>query len=590
LSLELGSVEIDRVHYLITPTSTPTPTPTPTPSPAPNTGNGMSGWIDTSAPDSTASVEVFGLLPGHYTVTLSAIATDDVTECEGSEGFSIELNKLTEVTVYMGCKLPEVLGGVRVNGELNVCAVLTQSVVKALQTSLGNDFDLSAMGEDAEGDDIAYLWTGTGGSVDDPTSMDTTYTCEEAGDHTVTIAVSDDGFEYCTDSWTTVVTCVGPDGPECETDEECAEGELCDEGECVPALPDCEADGDCAAGEVCEAGECVPAPPDCEADGDCAEGEVCEAGECVPAPPECENDGDCAEGEICESNECVPAPPECENDGDCAEGEICESNECVPAPPECENDGDCAEGEVCESNECVPGLECTEDAECGELEICESNECVSVECKVDGQCDDEDDCTSDNCVAHNCVHSPEPVGTVCGNDGQCTSGGGCTEGSCTNAADTEYVCTDTAPTIKDTLTACGICEILGAIVPLACPFWCDGTRSPPSGPAATCAQNTLLLGGNGGACTEGLSQGCLTCYVDVAACGTLACAASCSGSGAIGANGCTCIDCVNENCDAAFDACAGYATGRPNGTPSGTGAVVGGPPACEGVPTPACEE
>ncbi|MBW2375012.1 MAG: hypothetical protein JRF55_03340, partial [Deltaproteobacteria bacterium] len=78
LSLEVGNAEIDKVHYLITPTSTPMPTPMPTPTPAPNPGNGMSGWIDTSAPDSTASVEVFGLLPGDYIVTLSAIATDDV--------------------------------------------------------------------------------------------------------------------------------------------------------------------------------------------------------------------------------------------------------------------------------------------------------------------------------------------------------------------------------------------------------------------------------------------------------------------------------------------------------------------------------
>jgi hypothetical protein len=119
---------------------------------------------------------------------------------------------------------------------------------------------------------------------------------------------------------------------------------------------------------------------------------------------------------------------------------------------------------------------------------------------------------------------------------------------------------------------------------------CDGTQSPPSGPAAVCAANTLLLGGNGGACTEGLSQGCLTCYVDVAGCGTAACAASCSGAGPIGANGCTCIDCVNTNCDAAFDACAGYATGRPNGTPSDTGGVIGGPEACEAIPTPNCDE
>ena len=82
LNLEVGSVDIDEVDYLIT-------------------GNGTveGGAIDTSAPGSTASVEVFGLLPGDYTVTLSATATDGVTMCEGSEDFSVDADALTEVMV-----------------------------------------------------------------------------------------------------------------------------------------------------------------------------------------------------------------------------------------------------------------------------------------------------------------------------------------------------------------------------------------------------------------------------------------------------------------------------------------------------------
>jgi hypothetical protein len=149
LNLEVGSIDIDEVDFLIT-------------------GDGMDplgGTIDTSAPGATASVEVFGLVPGDYTVTLSATATNGETMCEGSEDFSVEVDELTEVMVYLRCKLPETLGGVRVNGEFNVCAVVTESVVKPLQTSVGNDIDLSAMGEDAEGDDITYLWTGTGGQA-----------------------------------------------------------------------------------------------------------------------------------------------------------------------------------------------------------------------------------------------------------------------------------------------------------------------------------------------------------------------------------------------------------------------------------------
>jgi len=240
LNLEVDNNDIDEVDYLIT-------------------GNGMdpmAGVIDTSAPETTASVEVFGLLAGDYLVRMSATSSDGKTECDGSNEFLVRTGEVTEVTVFLRCKRPEIFGGVRVNGELNVCAVLEQSVVQALQTSQGNDFDLSARGSDAEGDPIEYLWTGTGGSADDPTAMHTTYTCERAGNHTVTIAVSDDGFDYCTDSWTTEVTCVGGDGPECETEEACEELQICDRGQCVDV--DCNENADCDVDEICEENLCKP--------------------------------------------------------------------------------------------------------------------------------------------------------------------------------------------------------------------------------------------------------------------------------------------------------------------------------------------
>ena len=38
------------------------------------------------------------------------------------------------------------------------------------------------------------------------------YVCAEEGEDTVTIEVSDDGFEACIDQWTVVVRCVSGDG------------------------------------------------------------------------------------------------------------------------------------------------------------------------------------------------------------------------------------------------------------------------------------------------------------------------------------------------------------------------------------------
>jgi hypothetical protein len=68
----------------------------------------MTGTIDTSAPGSTASVEVFGLLPGGgYVVYLTATSTDEEVTCGGSTPFSVEVGQVTDVEVMLNCKLPK---------------------------------------------------------------------------------------------------------------------------------------------------------------------------------------------------------------------------------------------------------------------------------------------------------------------------------------------------------------------------------------------------------------------------------------------------------------------------------------------------
>ncbi|MGB9340797.1 MAG: hypothetical protein WCB63_16235, partial [Polyangiales bacterium] len=164
------------------------------------TGNDMdmSGAVDVSAPGSTASVEVFGLPPGatDYTVALTATSTDERVTCRGSANFNVEVGETTDVMVVLNCKLPRRFGGVRVNGEFNICAELIKAVVSPLQTSVGNDIDVSAQAVDQEGDPITFSWTGSGGSFADPTASATTYTCEQVGDHVITISVTDND-QYC---------------------------------------------------------------------------------------------------------------------------------------------------------------------------------------------------------------------------------------------------------------------------------------------------------------------------------------------------------------------------------------------------------
>lgn len=194
VQLELeGGVEIDEVRYTVS-------------------GNGMepmSGSIDVSAPDTTVSVELFGIPEGtDYLIEMVATSVDGGTTCNGATDFDISPGQVTLAYIVLNCTLPDDEGGVNVDGEFNICAELVKVVVAPLQTSIGNVIELSAAADDREGDEVAYLWTATGGTIADSASPNTTYTCEEEGEQIITIAVSDDGFEFCSAEWSVAVTCV----------------------------------------------------------------------------------------------------------------------------------------------------------------------------------------------------------------------------------------------------------------------------------------------------------------------------------------------------------------------------------------------
>lgn len=174
----------------------------------------MSGTVDTSAPGSTASVEVFGLPEAdYYEIDLDATSTDGQLSCTGSTPFGVVAGQVTEAHVMLDCQTPRTLGGVRANGELNVCPYLTKVTVSPLETSVGEGIDLVATAEDEEGDPIAFEWTAIHGSIANRDAPSTTYFCNDSGADTVTATVTDDDGEFCTATWSVPVNCTEPPEP-----------------------------------------------------------------------------------------------------------------------------------------------------------------------------------------------------------------------------------------------------------------------------------------------------------------------------------------------------------------------------------------
>lgn len=90
-----------------------------------------------------------------------------------------------------------------------------------------------------------------------------------------------------------------------ETDVDCG-GPSCNT--CNTPNATCEANSDCASG-YCDNGLCNDSPikPDCVTNDDCSDGEVCDAsGTCVEKGNQsCDTDADCAYGETCDAGSCV---------------------------------------------------------------------------------------------------------------------------------------------------------------------------------------------------------------------------------------------------------------------------------------------
>jgi peptidoglycan-associated lipoprotein len=101
------------------------------------------------------------------------------------------------------------------------------------------------------------------------------------------------------------VMCINGICQQCAQDADCAgPGFECVAGSCQEIPGYCTTTNDCPGNQVCRDNSCGP---ECLSDDDCADGYNCEGGNCVEEP-ECTTDADCAEGYQCRRNECVEIP------------------------------------------------------------------------------------------------------------------------------------------------------------------------------------------------------------------------------------------------------------------------------------------
>jgi hypothetical protein len=232
---------------------------------------------------------------GHYTIDInppcSAGECDDGSECTTdvcdtltstceftalADGTACDFTTVGDGVCNAGA-CESAFGTLEVNADFNLCAELTIPGVSPSQTPVGQSIALTAQAEDYEGDPITYLWTATGGSIDDPGAATTIYTCEVEGRHLIAVEISDDGFDACVEGWSTLVVCEEADlcaGVSCE------DGDFCTDDSCDPATGGCDHAPTIAPPEPVEVSCADGLDNDCDgyvdsADPDCPEPVQC---------------------------------------------------------------------------------------------------------------------------------------------------------------------------------------------------------------------------------------------------------------------------------------------------------------------------
>ena len=273
----------------------------------------------------------------------------------------------------------------------------------------------------------------------------------------------DDGNPCTTDTCDPAKSCVfsPADGAGCDDGNLCTEFDVCIDGICTGDEAKCDDGNDCTA-DGCDfgTGECNYMPQSnypCDDGNACTNGDICDDGECVPGTLV-----ECDDGVLCTQDTCLALPRE--DGGGCqhqpAVGLECDDLNLCTEDDQCNEDGkcsgaaiECADEDPCTDDQCNPAEGCytlpNSGGACDDSDPCTlDGKCQNGQCQTGPpvDCDDGIDCTQDWCGEDGeCLHQADDLvcedGEFCNGAEFCDVAADCQEGLPPEGLDDELDCT-----------------------------------------------------------------------------------------------------------------------------------------------------
>ena len=144
-----------------------------------------------------------------YQLQVSALASDGVTECDGTTTFDVvDSSARLTLTVHLECAVPT--GDVSVAATVNLCPVVDGLSASPLTVTLGgvSTLQIEAHDSDNRPAPLSYRWRVNGFTLPGQTAPTLSFFCSSPGNLAITGTVSDgDPNPSCASSATATVSC-----------------------------------------------------------------------------------------------------------------------------------------------------------------------------------------------------------------------------------------------------------------------------------------------------------------------------------------------------------------------------------------------